>query len=76
MDVYDRRGNLWRFQEGHIKQYYHVKAPWYSLEVTYDLLAGRYITGSMDNNSPPKDWTHDAPRSAYTPSALRRAGIR
>jgi len=76
VDIYDRRGNLWRFQEGHIKQYYHVAAPWYALEIVYDLQSQRYVTGNMDNNDPPKDWTFEAGRSRYTPGSLRRIGER
>jgi hypothetical protein len=39
-DLYDSRGQLWRFQETYAMQYYDVNVPWYSGMSFYDLNSG------------------------------------
>lgn len=48
-DNYDSDGNLWRFSEGHMINFYEVPAPWYSLEVYYDLKEERYLVSGLSN---------------------------
>jgi len=42
-DLYDSRGNLWRYQDGPTIQYYDVSVPWYALFTIHDLTSGGYI---------------------------------
>jgi hypothetical protein len=77
VDVYDGRGELWRFHEGHAMVHYQELVPWLALESQYDLLAGRYITIGLDNEI--KGYQYDfhikgISATNYTPAALRRAG--
>lgn len=77
IDHYDGRGQLWRVSEGHPQQYYHVKVPAYTVEVIYDLIAGRYLALGMKNEER-KSFEFGVPAKAddFTPSALRSAGVR
>jgi hypothetical protein len=51
-DLYDRRGQLWRVQEGYGVQVYDrpFQAP--IGEISYDLISGRYLLFGMNNESP------------------------
>jgi len=51
-DMYDQRGDYWRFQEGHSLPIYDVPATAIMLEVSYDLTSGRYLAFSMNNERP------------------------
>jgi len=76
-DHYDGRGELWRVSEAHLAQFYDVDTPWNTMEVTHDLLAGRYHAFGLDNEQP-KAYDFSIKRSSkdFTPSALRRSGNR
>ena len=78
VDYYDKRDNLWRFSEAHTINYYEVPLVWSTLEVHYDLDAKRYLAMGLDNKSAMYDFDLKEERSNmdYTPSSLRRAGIR
>jgi hypothetical protein len=77
-DQYDGRGELWRVKEAHSMTHYHVKVPWYALEVHYDLVNGRYLPIGLENElrGYTYEWNYETSASEYTPSALRRAGRR
>ncbi|NLU13065.1 MAG: DUF1329 domain-containing protein [Gammaproteobacteria bacterium] len=77
VDHYDGRGQLWRVAEGHMQQYYHAQAPAYTLEVIYDLNAGRYLALGMQNEER-QSFKFDVPArfSDFTPAALRNSGVR
>ena len=77
VDHYDGRGQLWRVAEGHMQQYYHAQAPAYTLEVIYDLNAGRYLALGMKNEER-HSFKFDVPArfSDFTPAALRNSGVR
>jgi|SRR5690554_1292143 len=77
VDHYDGRGNLWRVAEGHMQQYYHAQAAAYTLEVIYDLNAGRYLALGMKNEEP-HSFKFGVPMrfADFTPAALRNSGIR
>lgn len=77
IDHYDQQGQLWRVAEAHAIQYYDANVPFYTAEVLYDLLAGRYLTIGLTNESQ-KPFVYDfkPDRSAYSPSGLRRLGVR
>jgi len=52
VDIYDRRGELWRWQEAHPVQAYDKPFPVPILETVYDLQSGRYLTQAMNNEDP------------------------
>ncbi len=77
VDCYDGRDQLWRVQEGHSINYYDVPTFWTTLELTYDLQAGRYLALGLDNEEP-KTVNFSAKRtdSDFTPAAIARRGTR
>jgi hypothetical protein len=52
VDVYDRRGQLWRVQDAHSVIAYDKPHPMQVLEVIYDLQARRYLAQAMSNQEP------------------------
>ncbi len=76
VDQYDSRGQLWRVSEGHSINYYDVPTFWTTLEVHYDLQAGRYLAIGLDNEAKMYDFTIKRTAADYTPAALRREGTR
>jgi hypothetical protein len=77
VDVYDGRGELWRFQEGHAMVHYQVKVPWLAAESKYDLISGRYLVAGLTNEIKGYPYEFDVKgltMGDYTPAALRRAG--
>jgi len=76
VDQYDNRDQLWRVSEGHVINYYDVPCLWTTLEVHTDLQAGRYLAIGMDNENKMYDFSITRTMDDYTPSALRRAGVR
>jgi hypothetical protein len=76
VDQYDKRGQLWRVSEGHVINYYDVKALWTTLEVHYDLQSGRYLAFGLDNNEKMYDFSVKRSGKDFTPAALRREGRR
>ncbi len=77
VDCYDGRDQLWRVQEGHSINYYEIPTFWTTLEVTYDLQAGRYLALGLDNEEP-RTVNFAAKRTAadFTPAAIARRGTR
>ncbi len=77
-DLYDGRGELWRVKEAHAMTHYHVKVPWFGVEVSHDLISGRYLPIGLDVELPGYSYEWDYPASSveYTPAALRRSGRR
>jgi len=52
VDCYDNRDQMWRIQEAHSINYYEIPTFWTTLELTYDLQAGRYLALGLDNEEP------------------------
>jgi hypothetical protein len=52
VDVYDRRGQLWRVQDAHSAIAYDKPFPFQVLEVIHDLQARRYLAQAMSNEEP------------------------
>lgn len=76
-DHYDGRGQLWRVGEGHAQQYFNHQNMGYTLEVLYDLHVGRYLALGMKNEAPRSfEYGFKARMSDFTPSALRKSGVR
>lgn len=76
VDQYDGRGELWRISEGHCINYYDEPTFWTTLEVHTDLFAGRYLAIGLDNEREMYEFNIERDASDYTPSSLRRAGVR
>lgn len=74
---YDGRGELWRVQEEHGMQHYHVPLCNKAAEIVYDLQAGRYLALTMINEEPTTNYFADElDDDHYTPSAIRQMGTR
>jgi hypothetical protein len=77
VDCYDDRDQLWRVQEAHSIEYYDVPTFWTTLELTYDLQAGRYLALGLDNEEPKTvDFTVKRTAADFTPAAIARRGTR
>jgi len=76
MDQYDSRDQLWRVSEGHCINYYDVPMFWSTLEVHYDLQAGRYLAIGLDNEYSMYNFNIQRDKRDYTPAALRTQGTR
>jgi hypothetical protein len=77
VDCYDRRGELYRVQEGHVINYYDVPTLWTTLELVMDLSNGRYLAlGLMNEESKSYDFTIKRTPADYQPSALQMRGVR
>lgn len=77
VDQYDNRDQLWRVSEAHVINYYDVPVLWSTLEVHYDLQAGRYLALGLNNEEPKTvDFQFDIKADDFTVSALRRLGRR
>jgi len=75
-DKYDGRGDLWRVGELHSINMYDIPMQYGTLEVHYDLQAGRYIAMGMRNNEPTFYETVKRTPGDYTPQNLRALGTR
>ena len=77
VDCYDRRGQLYRVQEGHVINYYDVPTLWTTLELVMDLSNGRYLALGLQNEEPRSyDFTIKRTAADYQPSELQRRGVR
>jgi hypothetical protein len=77
VDCYDRRGQLYRVQEGHVINYYDVPTLWTTLELVMDLTNGRYLALGLDNEEPRTvDYSIKRTVADYQPQVLQRRGVR
>ena len=76
VDHYDGQGSLWRYSEAAPINYYEVPTLWTTLETHYDLKSGRYISGLLDNQDKPRDFSFQSTPADYSPQDLRDSGIR
>jgi hypothetical protein len=77
VDCYDRRGQLYRVQEGHVINYYDLPTLWTTLETTFDMSNGRYLALGLDNEEPKTyDFSLKVTPADFQPSALQRRGVR
>ncbi|MDN5937722.1 MAG: DUF1329 domain-containing protein [Salinisphaera sp.] len=72
VDCYDNRGNLWRFQEGHLLTAPFVPTTTTSPEVIYDLQSGRYFVTAMSNQGTFPDFEIKFEEGFFSPGALKR----
>ncbi|MCL1078488.1 DUF1329 domain-containing protein [Parashewanella spongiae] len=75
-DLYDNRDQLYRVAVAHGLNYYEVPTQWSTLEVFHDLQSRRYIAMGLDNEGQMYNFDAKLNDSDFTPSALRRSGIR
>ena len=76
VDHYDGQGKLWRYSEAEPINYYEVPTLWTTLETHHDLKSGRYITGLLDNEDHPRDFSFQSTPADYSPQNLRNEGVR
>ncbi|MEH6586291.1 MAG: DUF1329 domain-containing protein [Halioglobus sp.] len=69
-DNYDSAGNLWRFSEGHMINYYQVPVPWYSMMLYYDFKQRRYLVNGLDNQRRATKFDNDFNPRLFGPNAL------
>ncbi|MNF60787.1 hypothetical protein D3C84_424090 [compost metagenome] len=73
VDQYDSRGELWRGVELHALHQYDHGFTYNVMEVSYDLISGRYYAGGLTNEEKePMRVGFAARKDDYTPSDLRR----
>jgi len=76
-DLYDGRGELWRYQDALNKFHYDVGSHFTTIETVHDLLSGRYISSGLANEIPIRyDFQKSFKSKDFTPAALRRSGKR
>jgi len=77
VEIYDGRGQLWRYQELHVQSFYQVPACFATVGTVYDLLDGRYLAGGLIAEEKPINFNADELNDdRYTPEALRTLGVR
>ncbi len=77
IEIYDGRGQLWRYQEMHVADFYQVPACFVVAGAVYDLLDGRYLAGGLIGEEVPINFFADElTDDRYTPEALRTLGVR
>jgi hypothetical protein len=73
VDIYDQRGQLWRFHEGHLITAYEYPLTTVAMELSYDLQSRRYLAFGM-NNEHPETVEREFPVSYYDPAnVIKRA---
>lgn len=75
IDHYDSDLKLWRYSEAPSVNYYEVPVFWSTLEIAYDLKAGRYLVQGLDNQEPEYNFSYPATPDMFSPQALRTRGI-
>ena len=75
IDLYDRRGGLWRHFEDHNLMYYNIGMFNRVAEISYDINANRMAAFMIDKSRGP-DFSWRSPDSYFTAAAVRRRGIR
>lgn len=72
VNCYDKRGELWRYQEEYPINYYEVPVVSNTAEVVNDLQAARYIMMGADNESgDPRDYTWTEDDAYFSPQSLK-----
>jgi hypothetical protein len=75
-EVYTKEGQLWRFGDHHMIQYYDVQVPWYAATIHHTLGSGAYIVSYLNNMEPfPTRWGFKGRMVDYLPTSLRSLGL-
>jgi len=74
VDLYDKRGQLWRFQEGHVLAAYDVPAIGASPELIFDFNSGVYFATALTNEGDLNKYNQKsiAKKKYFTTSSLKR----
>jgi hypothetical protein len=76
-EVYTQKGQLWRFGDHHMIQYYDVQVPWYAATIHHTLGAGAYIVTYLSNMEPfPTRWGFKGRMVDHLPTTLSAQGLR
>ena len=76
-EEYDAHNKLWQVTEAHTINYYEVPLIYTTLEVTYDLLSGRYYVEGLDNERDSTlNFSMDLNADDFSPNAVRREAVR
>lgn len=76
-DVYDKRGQYWRFMEAFMINFWDLPATDYWGDVHYDIPSGRYSTyTSWYNETSPPDFDIYLDKRFWSPQGLRLLGTR
>ncbi len=67
----DHKGQLWRFQEGHLMHAYDVQSANTAPVVTYDLKDGRYFANRLSSEDPPPKYDEAMKESEFMPAAVK-----
>ncbi|WP_281648570.1 DUF1329 domain-containing protein, partial [Parendozoicomonas sp. Alg238-R29] len=76
VDVYNKAGELVRYQEAHPINYYEIPLVSSTAEVIYDLERGRYFVDGLNNQEDEYNFNPKVKKRDFTSSALRREGRR
>ena len=76
IDHYDSQGQMWRYSEAAVINYYEAPMLWTTLETHHDLKSGRYIVSGLDNMETPVDFSFQTSPDKFSPQALRGRGVR
>jgi hypothetical protein len=71
VDIYDRRGQLWRWQEGHAVQVYDELFVTLAMGTIYDMQSGRYQALEF-NNQEPESVVRDFPTTYFDPANVQK----
>ncbi len=74
VDLFDRRGGLWRWQEAHTLQAYDQPFPLPALETVYDLISNRYLVQGM-NNEDAETVAREFDVSYFDPANVRKLAV-
>ena len=75
-EKYDTRGSLWRLQLQPIIMCYDVPAPHPRTEIHYDFQVSHYFMGFLINGEETGIKFGKIPDELFTPSYIRRIGLR
>jgi len=75
VDIYDRRDQLWRWQEAHSAQAYDKPFPAPVLETIYDLQSNRYLAQAL-NNEDPENVEKEFSSEYFSPSNVSKQVIK
>ncbi len=71
VENYDRSGNLWRFQEGHLLPAYNVQAANSAPAITYDLKDGRYFVNRLLSEDVPAQYDVPMKTGEFTSDSVK-----
>lgn len=75
-EIYNKQGQLYRFGDHHMMQFYDVPAPWYAATIHHDLRTGAYLVTYLNNMEPfPNRWGFKGRLADFLPSNIRVLGL-